>query len=158
MLRPGLLIAVLVFLLDQASKLMAMNHLEGAPGITLLPGFADFTLVHNRGAAFGMFSALPAGWREGLLIAVAVLACGVMLHWLRQVRGYGLTLALGMVLGGAVGNMLDRFRWGWVVDFIHLHWHDLSWPVFNVADSAITVGIALLIWDNLFSNNEGNTP
>lgn len=148
MLGPGLLLAGGVFVADQLTKWLAEAHLASAR-ITLLPGFFDLELVYNRGAAFGLFASLPDGWRQGLLILVALAASGLFVHMLRHSPNRLTAIAVGLVLGGALGNLLDRVRWGWVVDFIHLHWHDLSWPVFNLADSAITVGVAVLLWDNL---------
>lgn len=150
MTRLGLLIATAVFLLDQASKWWAEGALA-TDKIPVWPGFFDLELVYNVGAAFGLFGALPAGWREGLLIVVAMGASGLFVYMLRHTHHRWAAVAIGLVLGGAVGNLLDRLRYGWVVDFIHLHWHDLSWPVFNVADSAITIGVVVLLWDNLFT-------
>ena len=145
--RLGLLTTLLVFVLDQLSKWYA-SHLLAERGISVLPGYFDLELVHNLGAAFGLFATFPSGWRSLILIGVALLATlfiGVLLN--KTVRLWE-AFGLGLILGGALGNLLDRLRNGWVVDFIHLHWHDLSWPVFNLADSAISIGVALLLWDS----------
>lgn len=143
----GLLTALLVFLFDQISKWYASAELFDR-SIVVLPGFFDLELVHNTGAAFGLFADFPPLWRMLILVGVAVLATVFIVVLLHKTDQVGDALGLGLVLGGALGNLLDRIRNGWVVDFIHLHWHDLSWPVFNLADSAISVGVMLLLWDS----------
>jgi signal peptidase II len=140
--------AIVLLLADQLSKSWASNHLASQEW-TLVPGFADLTLAHNLGAAFSLFADLPPGWRSLILIGVAVLAIVFILVLLVQSRRQQECLALGLILGGAAGNLMDRIRLGYVVDFIHLHWHDLSWPIFNLADVAIDLGVALLLWDSL---------
>lgn len=147
-LLTGILSGVGVVALDQLTKRLASDHLPEAP-IILISGYFDLTLVHNRGAAFGLFSGLPDGLRELFLISIAVIVGSIFINILRKSSNLLETLSLGMILGGAVGNLIDRLRFGWVVDFIHLHWHDLSWPVFNIADSAISVGVVLLAWDHI---------
>ena len=141
----GGLTSVTVCGVDQLSKSYATDRLT-TESITLFPGYFDLELVHNLGAAFGLFAGFSPFWRTLLLVGVAVFAIlflGVLLYRSHQPWE---AFALGLILGGAIGNLLDRIRLGWVVDFIHLHWHDLSWPVFNLADSAITVGVALMVW------------
>lgn len=152
----GLLVASIVWILDQISKWFSSIMLADG-GITIIPGFFDFDLVHNRGAAFGMFTTLPPFWRTTLLLGVATSATIFILILLYKNRKIWDALALGLVLGGALGNLTDRLRFGWVVDFIHLHWHDLSWPVFNLADSAITLGVGILLW-NSFRETEATHP
>ncbi len=156
MTRLGILVALLVFIADQASKWVATQGLpEG--GLVILPGFLDLVIVHNYGAAFGLFTGLPPSWRIGILTGVAIVAIVLMLHLIRQTTNVWSAAALALVLGGAVGNLVDRLSLGWVVDFIHVHWHDLSWPVFNVADSAITLGIGILLWDHFFHAGEAES-
>lgn len=145
----GLWLAGFTLVADQASKWLAMQELAGQ-GIILVEGFFDLVLVHNTGAAFGMLANQPPLLREGFLVTVAVVAAILILRMLGQVGHLMEGAGLGMVLGGAIGNLVDRLRFGWVVDFLHVHWHDLSWPVFNLADSAITVGVAILLWINIF--------
>lgn len=152
-LLTGLVSGIGVIALDQFSKRLASDHLPGDP-IILLEGFFDLTLVHNRGAAFGLFAGLPNGWRELFLVSIALVVGVIFINILVRSRDHLETFSLGMILGGAVGNLIDRLRFGWVVDFIHLHWHDLSWPVFNIADSAISVGVALLAWDHIRSSKK----
>ena len=126
-----------VVVLDQIVKLIALDQL--APGVTVdvVPGLFALTLVKNPGLAFGLLSGIPAGWRwvVGLLsLALRVLPSG---GWREQ-------SAIGLIFGGAVGNLIDRTRFGAVVDFVDVHFRGWHWPAFNVADSAITVGVAVL--------------
>ncbi len=146
-LSIGLWTTLLVFVIDQLSKWVAGTLLEGQ-GMEVVPGFFDLELVHNKGAAFGLFADFSPGWRGLILIGVAVIATFFMVALLRKTDRIREAVGLGLVLGGALGNLLDRVLNGWVVDFIHWHWHDLSWPVFNLADSAISLGVALLLWDS----------
>jgi len=142
MLRLGW-IALLVLIADQFSKWLAVTYLK-AGSITLLP-VLKLVLVYNRGAAFGFLDDRP-GWQNGLFIAIAIVISIIILQMIRQLERADLQvrIALWAVLGGALGNLLDRVRLGSVVDFIQVSHY---FPVFNVADSAITVGAALLIMD-----------
>ncbi|MBF0310107.1 MAG: signal peptidase II [Magnetococcales bacterium] len=155
MLYWGLGTGAVVLLLDQWTKAF-FSQLLWHSGITLIPGFLNLDLVHNQGAAFGMFRSLEPMWRDGILVLVAVVAVVLIVAMLRKTPDLFSALALGLVLGGAIGNLVDRLRFGWVVDFIHVHWYELSWPVFNVADSGITVGIGMLIWQSFFFNKDGS--
>ena len=145
--RLGALTAVVVLLLDQLSKWYA-SAILATGGIAVLPDFFDFDLVHNKGAAFGLFAELSPLWRASLLNGVAGVASIFLLFLLYRSRRRWDTFGLGLVLGGALGNLIDRVRMGSVVDFIHLHWYDLSWPVFNLADGAISLGVGFLLWDS----------
>jgi signal peptidase II len=138
--------ALAVLILDQVTKYWALHRLP--PGIPrpVLDSFFSLTLVMNPGLAFGMLAGTPAGWRWVVaLLSIGALAILAMVG-LRMLPGGGrLTpLALGMIFGGAVGNLIDRARFGAVVDFLDFYWRGYHWPAFNVADSAITVGVALL--------------
>ncbi len=138
-----LLIAVAVFALDQWTKVLAVRHLAQAP--VHLTSFLNLVLVYNRGAAFGFLSNAD-GWQNAFFIAVAVaIVTAIIVFLARGGRRDRLTaIALMLILGGAAGNLADRVRLGEVVDFIDFHigaWH---WYTFNLADSAITVGAALL--------------
>ena len=135
-----------VVVLDQIVKLIALDQL--APGVTVdvVPGLVALTLVRNPGLAFGLLSGIPAGWRwvVGLL---SLLALAVLLRVALRVLprgGWCEQTAIGLIFGGAVGNLIDRTRFGAVVDFVDLYVRDWHWPAFNVADSAITVGVAAL--------------
>lgn len=136
--------AAAVVALDQATKWVAASRLETGESVSVLSDFIRLTLVHNTGAAFGLFpgSRLP-------FIVVSVLAIGVVLYlFLRETyRSVTNRVLLGCILGGAVGNLVDRVRLGWVVDFIDVGIGTARWPVFNVADSAVTLGVLLLAWN-----------
>jgi signal peptidase II len=111
-----------------------------------VPDFLDFTLVFNTGVAFGFLARLPPSWRWLVTVfslAALVLLCSVAVRIVPEGSRVG-RLALGLVFGGAAGNLLDRWRFGAVVDFVHVFWRDWHWPNFNVADSAITIGVLLL--------------
>ncbi|MBF0190427.1 MAG: signal peptidase II [Magnetococcales bacterium] len=148
----GLLWAVVVFALDQGSKWLATRDLADQ-GITLIPGFFDLVLVHNVGAAFGLFTGMAAEYRVIFLCSVAALASVLIVWMLLGAETRILVAGLGLLLGGALGNLLDRVRFGWVVDFLYVHWHDLSFPVFNLADCAISAGVGLLLLDHLLTSN-----
>jgi len=148
MLR-ALWISAVVLLVDQLTKWLALEHLIGRPPVKIMPGF-DLQLVYNTGAAFGMLSD-AGGWQNVFFVAVAT---GVSLFIVFALRGLSraeLQVAVGyaLILGGALGNVADRLRYGYVVDFIHWYYRDFHWPNFNIADAAICVGAALLIMDVL---------
>ena len=136
-----------VIVLDQATKFLVTRFLELYDRVEVLP-VLDFTLLHNTGAAFSML-ANASGWQRWFFIALASGVSLLLLVWIwRTPRGEKmLPLALSLILGGAVGNLIDRILHGYVVDFIHAHWGAAYFPAFNVADSAITIGAGLLILD-----------
>jgi signal peptidase II len=136
--------AAVVVALDQITKNVASSRLEPGESISILGDFIRFTLVHNTGAAFGLFP----GSRVPFII-VSVLAIAVVLYlFLRETyRSVLNRVLLGCILGGAFGNLIDRVRLGWVVDFIDMGIGQVRWPVFNVADSAVTLGVVLLAWN-----------
>jgi signal peptidase II len=116
-----------------------------------------FSIVHvrNTGVAFGFLSNLNPAWVNPLLIVATMLAVIAILGYIHYLPGRGpAPCGLGLVLGGAVGNLIDRWRFGYVVDFLDLHWGPHHWPAFNIADIGITVGIFLLILDMLFWSKE----
>lgn len=146
-----LLLSMLVVLADQASKYYITQHFGEFEQITLLP-VLDITHMHNVGAAFS-FLASASGWQRWVFIGLAgVVSVGIIVWLLRlKERAHGLlACGLALVLGGALGNVIDRIRLGYVIDFIHFHWDRAYFPAFNVADSAITVGAACLLLDALF--------
>ena len=140
-------LAALIVVLDQATKLIVEHTLFYGQRISVLP-FFDLTLIYNRGAAFS-FLAQGSGWQRWFLSAIAVLAI-VFILWLMKTQAQQsrrLMLALSLILAGAIGNLIDRLAYGHVVDFVLIYWHPWYYPAFNVADSAITVGAILVIWD-----------
>jgi signal peptidase II len=140
-------IAVLVF--DQLTKFLAADYLMQHGEIHLMP-LLNLVLVHNTGAAFGFLSS-AGGWQNIFFIIVAVAACVFILwmSWRLEGKDKLLAIALMLVLGGAVGNLVDRLIHGYVIDFIDVYYDTWHWPAFNVADSAITIGAALLLLDAL---------
>jgi len=141
-------LAVVVLALDQLTKLAIMDNLAAYRDVIPLTGFFNLVHVHNTGAAFSLFADQP-GWQQTFFVVLALVAAGVILYLLRKTRGQPLfCAALALILGGAVGNLVDRVRYGHVIDFLDFYLGTWHWPAFNVADSAITVGAALLIWDS----------
>lgn len=135
-------------LLDQLSKFYIDSSFKLFQSVTVLENFFHITYIRNRGAAFGIFS--DSALRLPFFIGVTLLAVGGMLWYLRQLKpDQRLSLfALGLILSGAVGNLIDRIRLGEVIDFIDVHWYSHHWPAFNIADSAICVGVGLLLFDS----------
>ena len=144
--RLAALVALAVVLADQATKALVERTLVLHETIPLTPFFA-LSYVRNTGAAFGVLAAAPVGVRLPLFLAVTVVATAAVLSYLRRTPAdqRWRVAALGAILGGALGNLLDRVRYGEVVDFLDLHWGGLHWPAFNVADAAITVGVAIVL-------------
>jgi signal peptidase II len=140
----------LVVVLDQLTKWMAEYYLTPSQPLPVLP-FFNLTLLYNTGAAFS-FLADAGGWQRWFFLILALVISIALVIWLGRLnRGdTRLAIALALVLGGAVGNLIDRILHGHVVDFIQLYYERWFWPAFNIADSAITIGAALLIIDSLF--------
>lgn len=144
------MLAALVIVLDQLSKWWIVTSVMAPPRVIPLTSFFNLVLVHNRGVSFGLFGGAP-DWLPWALAALAVLISAALAIWLRRAESRLLAAALGLVIGGALGNVVDRVRYGGVVDFLDFHIADYHWPAFNVADSAITVGVGLLLLDALKS-------
>ena len=148
-----LAISAVLVVFDQASKLAIQHALQPGQAIDILPPALTFVLAYNPGAAFS-FLASGSGWQRYFFLAIALVASALILYMmLRHKSDRFLCTALAFVLGGAVGNLIDRVAHGAVVDFILVRWPGGPrlfdpWPAFNVADSCITVGAILLIWDS----------
>ena len=142
-------LSIAVVGLDQLTKWAALEHLADRMPVAVTP-FLNLTLVYNRGAAFGFLSD-AGGWQNLFFIVVAVVASGVIAYLLirRPPDNRLVGIGLALILGGAVGNLIDRLFHGHVVDFIDVYYREWHWPAFNVADSAITIGAALLVLDAL---------
>lgn len=140
-------ISAAVFVIDQVTKWLAVEYLAGRPPVKIMPGF-DLQLAYNTGAAFGTLND-AGGWQNAFLIVVAALVSLFLVFSLRRLSRTQLQIAVSysLILGGALGNVFDRLRQGYVVDFIHWFYKSYSWPNFNIADSAICIGAALLILD-----------
>jgi signal peptidase II len=137
-----------VIVLDQLTKHVVQQSVAFGAPIRVTP-FFDLVLVYNPGAAFSFLSTAP-GWQRELFIGIAALASVLIVYLMRRNAADRLfCFALSLILGGALGNLIDRLLLGAVVDFLHFHVAQYYWPAFNLADSAITCGAGLLIWDSL---------
>ncbi len=150
-----LISALLLAAADQASKVWVVRHLPLYEPRELLQGFFGLVHVRNRGVAFSLLSSLDHRWVHPLLILATVLAMGAVLVYIAYLPCKGAApVGLGLVLGGAVGNLIDRARLGYVVDFLDLYWRGHHWPTFNVADVGISAGVVLLVIDMAFCPKE----
>jgi len=147
-MAPWLVIAALVIAFDQATKIMIERVFSYGYSIPIT-GFFNLVLTYNKGAAFSFLSA-ASGWQGTLFLLVGIAASGFIV-WLLSRHGKQklFSAALALILGGALGNVIDRIAYGHVIDFLDFHWGGWHWPAFNVADSAIVCGAALLILDEL---------
>ena len=141
-----------VILLDQTTKAAVAKWIPLHGSIPVISGFFDLTHLYNPGGAFGFLAGQGEGVRKFFFLFISSLAVIVILYFYHKTpSGYRLlSMALALILGGAIGNLIDRFRLGRVLDFLDFYIGDLHWPPFNVADSAITVGIVVLAWHLLF--------
>jgi signal peptidase II len=149
--RCELLLLVLVIALDQLTKLLILKLLP--PGGVALTSFVNLVLVWNTGVSFGMFRDAAQG--RWILVLVTLAIGAFLVFWLRREHRLVPRLAIHLILGGAIGNLIDRIRFGAVVDFLDAHLMGYHWPAFNVADSAIVVGAAVLLLDGLFAARPG---
>jgi lipoprotein signal peptidase len=151
----GVIAGAIVLAADQLSKWWVLNGLDlpALRQVVLLP-VLNLTMVRNTGVTFGLLNGLGS-WGHVLLTAVALAVVIALGFWLYRAENKVVAVAIGMIAGGAIGNVIDRVRFGWVVDFIQAHvvtpWGDYSWYVFNVADAAIVCGVVALILDSQFS-------
>ena len=147
--------ALLLAAADQASKAWAVRNLPLFEPREVVAGLLGLVHVRNTGVAFSLLSNLDPRWVHPVLILATLLAMAAVLGYIWHLPGKGTApFGLGLILGGAIGNLIDRWRLGYVVDFIDLHWRAHHWPTFNVADIGITVGVALLAADMLFFSKE----
>lgn len=160
-LRIGTIAFLVALILDQVTKQLVDSHIHFGDKRTVIEGFFYLTHVRNSGAAFGLFADAPAQLRLTFFIGVATVAIGIVFSFFRKLApGERLpALALGFILGGALGNLIDRIRYGEVIDFLHFRlWQGYSWPDFNFADSFIVVGVGLLVLELLASEGESRAP
>lgn len=140
--------AVASFLADQLSKYywLEIAHIGAVSPINMTP-FFNLVMVWNRGISFGMFSGHDATYG---LIALSLTIVGLLLWWVRDLQTRNEILAVGLIIGGAMGNVIDRLRFGAVADFFDFHLLGYHWPAFNIADSCIFIGVVLLCWESMF--------
>jgi len=152
--RKWLLLVVVIVVLDQWTKYLADTRLDYGHPVELLSWF-NLYLAYNTGAAFNFLSE-AGGWQRWFFGAVAVVAIVVLIAWLRRLdaRDWPLSLSLSLILSGAIGNLIDRIWLGYVIDFIQWHYRDWYWPAFNLADSAITAGVTVLVLRTLFASRD----
>jgi signal peptidase II len=153
MLKQWWWLSALVIVLDQATKYLAETLLVMHQPVPVMPSF-NFMLTYNTGAAFS-FLAGAGGWQRWFFLGLGSLVSIGLIIWLRRLKPgeKWLAAALALILGGAIGNLIDRAWLGQVIDFIQLYYDRWYWPAFNIADSAITLGAALLVLDSLWSRN-----
>lgn len=147
----ALIITAIVVAADQLSKWLVVRNIPLYGRVEFLP-FLDLTHIRNPGAAFGIFRDMPESIRVPLFVVVLIAAVVVIFYFLSQIRNRDrlLVVSLSLILGGAIGNSIDRFKLRYVTDFIDFHWFGnpaLHWPPFNLADSAITIGVILILLD-----------
>jgi signal peptidase II len=141
-------LAFIILLADQFTKVLVIGYYHLGDS-TYVTGFFNVVRAHNTGAAFS-FLAGASGWQRWFFTALGVVAAAIILYMLKSHAGQKLfSFAMACILGGAIGNVVDRLMYGYVVDFLDFHWHGMHFPAFNVADSAITVGAICLILDEL---------
>lgn len=149
-------IALIVLILDQLTKTYFNTTFELYETVDVIPPILNWTLAYNHGAAFS-FLADQSGWQKWFFAILGIVVSAFIMRYLRQIPQSAKVLAVGLalVLGGAIGNVIDRFIHGYVIDFIHVHYYDVwHYPVFNIADIGICVGVGLVIWDMLFLENK----
>ncbi len=142
------IIAAVLFL-DQLTKHLVVRRFRLHESVPVIPGFFDLTYVRNPGAAFGFLAGAHGMWRSIFFVTVSIVALAVIAALVRQARDRLQLMAFALIAGGAVGNLIDRLRFGDVVDFIDWYYRSFHWPTFNIADSAISIGVGLLAIDML---------
>jgi len=145
-------VAAWVVLIDQVSKALILKYLPVHHSISVVAGFFDITHIHNPGGAFGLMANMGAGIRTVVFLFISSLAVGLIFYlYIKTPRTHSfLAIGFALIFGGAIGNLIDRVRFGFVVDFLDVYVKSLHWPAFNIADSAITVGILIFIFHLLF--------
>jgi signal peptidase II len=150
MLKIGLSVGAIVVVLDQLTKWLIRDVVLDTARYIEVTGFFNIVEVWNRGVSFGLFAS-DSPWTPYLLSALAIAISIVLIVWLRKADTTFLALALGFVIGGAIGNVFDRFIWDRVYDFLDFHAAGYHWPAFNVADAAISVGVGLILLDGFIA-------
>ena len=141
-------LSFLAVLLDQLSKLLIADNMQLYQSINIMP-YVNLTYVHNTGAAFSFLSE-AGGWQRWFFAALAIVIGSVIAVWLSRLKAHETLMAvsLSLVLGGAIGNLIDRLAYGYVIDFLDVYVQTWHWPAFNVADSAISLGVVLMLLES----------
>ena len=156
MFLKGIIIAIVCIILDQWSKEVVFNFLFTQPfQYYEVTSFFNLVVVRNYGISFGMFDNLENS--HYILSSIAICVVIVLLFWLKKAQNMYMTTAISLIIGGAIGNVIDRFRFGAVSDFLDFHYMGYHWPAFNVADSAVFIGVALILLENFFCKDK-ETP
>lgn len=150
-MRIALPLALLVLLADQASKWAVLLWVMDPPRLIEVTGFLNLVLVYNRGVSFGLLASDYA-WKPYALASLSLAVVAALLWWMRRQPGPLPPWGVGLIVGGALGNVIDRFLHPGVVDFLDLHYAGWHWPAFNLADAAIVLGVGLLLLDGLFGS------
>jgi signal peptidase II len=152
-------ITIPVILLDQATKLFVQAHMALYESIAIIPNYLDITYTLNPGAAFSMLADAPPWVREAFLLTMACAAIVVLAVLIVRSERVSITsIAFALIMGGAMGNLIDRAIRGRVIDFMRAHYYDLNYPIFNVADSAITIGVAMIVLTAFFGSDDEPKP
>ena len=148
-----------VFALDQATKAVVERSVPLFESIVVVPGLFRITHLKNTGAAFGLFAGQASTFRTLFFAVITIGALLLILTIFRNVKDNRILtpLSLGMIMAGALGNLVDRIRWGYVIDFLDVYWKHHHWPAFNIADAAITVGIVLVLVEHLIFHRKAGT-
>jgi signal peptidase II len=145
----------IILILDFGTKYLAYTFLRQIRTITIIPDFLHLTYVENRGAAFGFLAEANSRFRTPFFILVSLLAIIFIISLYKKIEGNRIFhTGLLFILGGAVGNLIDRLRSGFVIDFLDFHWYQYHWPAFNLADTFICIGVGLLLFDMFFCSKE----
>lgn len=155
MIRYGLGLAALAIIIDQITKVWIVYGVMSPPRVIEVTSFFNIVMVWNRGASFGLFAS-DSPWGQVFLGTLAVAICIALTVWLSRVTSRWLAAALGFVIGGAIGNVIDRAVHGAVADFLDFHAWGFHWPAFNVADTAICIGVGMLLLDGLITGRRDN--
>ncbi len=150
-------LAGLVITLDQISKLYVAHHFQLHESLTVIPNFFNLIYIRNTGAAFGLLSRAPESFRIPFFIIIPLIALTIIVLIFKKTQETQLLMitALSLILGGAIGNFIDRLRFNYVIDFLDFHWFNkYHWPAFNVADSTIVIGVVLLIFYTFTHDNK----
>ena len=149
----GLIVASAVIILDQATKWWVVTIFMDPPRVVDVWPFFNVVMVWNKGVTFGFLGNAPF-WGQWAFVGLSLAIVAILLLWLRRVETKWRAAAIGLIIGGALGNVIDRINYGAVADFLDFHVAGYHWPAFNFADSAITVGVAIMFFDALFGPKE----